>query len=412
MFIPKAVKKILHTFQNEGYSTYLVGGCVRDHFLSRKQSDFDLATSATPDEVIRLFRKTVPTGLKHGTVTVIEDGMHCEVTTFRTDGQYDGRRPQSVDFTPHIEVDLARRDFTINAIAYDGDNYVDPFGGLRDLRMQLIRAVGNPSCRFQEDGLRMLRAIRFAAQLGFAIEEQTKLAVIEHKSILTRIAHERIRDELDKILMSEHPSVGLKLLKELQLIDFVLPEMNDTTEDQFRHTLAVVEHTQITGTLRLAALLLFVPKHQQVLRRLKYDRKTIHTVSTILRELSVELNNLSRVQVKKWLHSIGSDIVHFILNLQEAMQKSGLLPMSNLDDIKRIRRMVKQILSSGEPIYIKDLAINGNDLIQMGIKEGQTIGSILSALLEEVWVYPNMNQKDQLLKYIIQMEAHKSNTKE
>lgn len=409
MYIPEAVKKILQTLQNAGYAAYLVGGCVRDHLLSRSITDYDIASSAAPDEVMHLFTKTIPTGIKHGTVTVIEAGINCEVTTFRTEGQYDGRRPLTVDFTPHIDLDLARRDFTINAIAFDGKTYVDPFSGLEDLQLQIIRSVGNPNDRFQEDGLRILRAVRFAAQLGFSIEKQTEQAIFDHKHMLSCIANERIRDELDKILLSDRPAFGINMLKQLQLLDFVLPEMNLITVEQFMQALDVVEHSQKNRIVRLTALLLFIPNAEIALRRLKYERKTIVAVTTLLRELTVDIRTISEHQIKKWLQSIGIELVYLIIDLQVAMQESG---QQTLCEIEKVRKLIDQIYKSNEPIHIKDLAINGNDLIRLGIHEGKVIGMILSTLLELVMDHPNMNHKEQLLNYVNEMYTHEIKAKE
>ncbi len=411
MFIPEAIKNILFKIQKSGHSAYLVGGSVRDYFLCRKQMDFDIASSANPEEIIHLFKKTIPTGLKHGTVTVIEDGMSCEVTTFRTDGKYDGRRPESVSFSPYIEIDLSRRDFTINAIAYDGNKFVDPFHGIQDIQKKIIRSVGNPSHRFREDGLRMLRAVRFSAQLGFDIEEHTKLAIIENSNILTRISMERIRNELDKILLSDNASVGISLLKELQLLENVILELYTLPENKFKQILSVLDQTHNNLNLRLATILLFIPNVHSVMSKLKYDRKRTEVVTNVLRENHIDLSELSVKQIKKLLQRIGIQNLYVLLDLQTAIQQSGFTS-NNHNGLQRAREFVDQIVKSGEPIYIKDMAINGNDLKKIGVSEGKIIGSILDSLLELVLEQPSMNNKEQLMKYIRQWYAHEIKSKE
>ncbi|MCJ7691441.1 MAG: CCA tRNA nucleotidyltransferase, partial [Clostridiaceae bacterium] len=268
MIIPADVKIILDTLKNNGYESYIVGGSVRDFVMGLSMpKDYDIATSAMPEEIIRLFLKTIPTGIKHGTVTVMLNGEGYEVTTYRIDGQYlDNRRPEAVTFVSNLKEDLARRDFTINALALNvEDDVIDYFGGLDDLADKIIRAVGEPNKRFQEDALRMLRAIRFAARLEFHIEEKTLEAIKVNCNLILNISSERIRDELSKMLLSNNSGVALRLLEETKLLGFILPELQKAVgfnqlnphhdKDIFNHTLSVVENCPLSLNLRVAALL-------------------------------------------------------------------------------------------------------------------------------------------------------------
>ena len=231
MFIPNDVKIILDTLKDNGYESYIVGGSIRDFIISTAlPKDYDIATNALPKEIIRLFHKTVPTGIKHGTVTVMINGEGYEVTTYRIDGKYlDNRRPEGVTFVSNLKEDLARRDFTINALAFnEEDGVLDYFGGIEDLDNKIIRAVGEPNKRFQEDALRMLRAIRFAASLDFHIEEKTLEAIKANSKLILNISSERIRDELCKMLVSNNSTKALRLLEETKLLGFILPELQKT----------------------------------------------------------------------------------------------------------------------------------------------------------------------------------------
>lgn len=399
MWIPVAVSRILSTLQTNGYSAHLVGGSVRDYLLSRTQMDFDIATSAKPEMIQHLFSKTIPTGIKHGTVTVIEDGMHCEVTTYRIDGEYDGRRPDSVDFSDSIEVDLARRDFTINAIAFNGASFIDPYGGMRDLEARLIRTVGSPDHRFREDGLRMMRAIRFSVQLQFDIEATTKRAIINNAHLISRISNERIRDELDKILVSDQPSRGIQLLKELQLLDYLIPEILEMDNKLFNSTLSIMNRSIAQRIIRIVSLLLYIPDPKLILRRLKYDRKTIYSVIHILHHKNIELSTLSDSNIKRLIQYIGLDNLQLLLELNIARQQSHSTENCKIN-ILNVKKKIEQIVQNKEPIFMSDLVVNGDDLQQLGFQEGQTIGDILHSLLNLVIEDPSMNQKDLLLDYI------------
>lgn len=398
MKIPKYVLKILTVIQNNGYTAYLVGGCVRDHYLGKQPKDYDIATSATPDRVQSLFQKTVPTGIKHGTITVIETDGVCEVTTYRVDGKYeDNRRPESVQYVKTIEDDLSRRDFTINAIAYDGTKSVDPFYGRLDIQNKCIRAVGNPDDRFKEDALRMLRAVRFAAQLHFTIEIQTKLSIKDNANLLRNISTERIRDELCKILLSDNPSYGFRLLVDLDLLSVVIPELV-----LCEHIVSVVKHSPKDIVVRLAALFHELEGSiiiQNILKRLKFDNKIIAQVTTLVKEHGSRYLNLRPIQVKKFINRVGVENLEKLFELQIADTKAHE-PPHDFEDVFYMREAVRKVLFEKQPLTTKDLHINGHDLIQLGIKQGKEIGKILNELLELVLEDESMNERDILLRLV------------
>lgn len=317
--IPKNVKFIIDTYYNNNYEAFMVGGCVRDSLLGLKPKDFDITTSALPEITENLFTKTIPTGIKHGTVTVVIDKENFEVTTYRTEGNYiDNRRPEKVEFVKDLKEDLSRRDFTINAFAYnDKEGLIDYFNGIDDLKNKVIRAVGDPNKRFNEDALRMLRAIRFSAQLGFSIESKTYDAIKDNVQLIKNISNERIRDELCKILLSDNPCEGIETLRETNMLSIILPEINDLVEytplcnnhnrNVFTHTLKVLNNTYANLNLRLAALFHdigkintitalpnghhYFPGHSEegakmvmdVLKRLKFDNLTIESISALIK---------------------------------------------------------------------------------------------------------------------------------
>lgn len=396
MDLPVAVSKILRRLQNSGYAAYVVGGSVRDYFLGRKQQDYDIATSATPEQVMELFQKTIPTGLKHGTVTVIEDGVHCEVTTFRVDFDYDGRRPAYVKYSSKIEEDLQRRDFTINAIAYDGEHFCDPLGGISDIQCGIIRAVGDANQRFQEDYLRMLRAVRFAAQLGFTIEEQTQQAIREQAEKIVYVSMERVREELTKILLSNDPTIGITYMDELQLLKPILPELSVLDEEKYRQTLQLLRYTKGRLINRLCALFFFADDVKLSLKRLKYDRKTIQNVSAILQKRDTKNVQWTKYRIKKLIQDMGYDGVETFIELQE------ILVLNDADSTKmyeKAKHILQEIKNNNEPIFLQDLAIDGSDLIALGYPAGKVIGDVLHQLLEIVLDKPERNQKEWLLQY-------------
>ena len=435
--IPKDVNYIINNFYKNSYEAYMVGGCVRDSILGVDPKDYDITTSAKPEETISLFEKTIPTGLKHGTITIIINSTPYEVTTFRTEGIYlDNRRPSSVDFVTDIKEDLSRRDFTINALAYNESNgLIDYFNGVNDIKNKIIRCVGDADKRFKEDALRMLRAIRFSCQLTFDIEENTLKAIKDNYKLIENISFERIRDEICKILISPNPSRGLELLKDTNLLELILPEINSLVDfspkcnnhnrNVFTHTLRVIDNTENDLLLRLSALFhdvgklntltpfnngLFYgfPGHsiegaimsKRILSKLKFDNNTIKIVSKLI-EHHLVLNvdtMLTKYEVKKLLNDVGKNNISLLFKLQRADINSLDNPKIFLDKVNYTEKLTNEILENNEPLTIKDLDITGEDLISnLGLKPGKIIGDILNYLLDKVLENPNLNSKEILL---------------
>lgn len=437
VFVPYDVKYIINELYKNKFDAFIVGGCLRDLLLDLEPKDYDIATSAKPDNVMSLFNKTIPTGIKHGTVTVVINNNNYEVTTFRTEGDYlDNRHPSSVDFVTDIREDLSRRDFTVNALAYnDKLGLIDYFNGINDLKNKIIRCVGHADKRFKEDALRMLRAIRFSCQLGFKIENKTFEAIINNANLIKNISKERIRDELCKILISSSPSKGIDMLQKTGLLEFIIPELNllvnysplsiKHNRDVFGHTLKVMDNLEGNNlTLMLAALLHDVgklntltleadgvyrfPKHnvegsvmsKKILRDLKFDNYTVNSVSKLIEHhLVLQVNYMpTRYEIKKYLLEVGEDIVYLLFELQKADIRALDNPKPFLKKVDYIKDTVKDILSNKEPLYIKDLVINGEDLIkEFNIPRGKLIGDILNHLLDEVLKNPDLNNKENLL---------------
>ena len=438
MFIPNDVKIILDTLKNNGYESYIVGGSVRDSIIGISlPKDYDVTTNAMPKQIISLFDKTVPTGINHGTVTVIVNGHGYEVTTYRIDGEYlDNRRPNGVTFVLNLKEDLARRDFTINALAFsEEDDLVDYFGGMDDLENKIIRAVGEPNKRFQEDALRMLRAIRFAASLNFDIEEKTMQAIKANCHLVLNVSNERIRDELCKMLLSNNTTRALRLLEESKLLELILPELQLAVgfnqqnpyhdKDIFEHTLAVVEKCPPEINLRVAGLLHDIAKTdcftvdtkgighfydhdkkgvilcKQILRRLKFDNKSINEISILVKEHMNILTNPTEASVKRLINRVSVDLVRDLFTLQRADALGSRFHVVRLSEIDMVEEKVMAILHSKAPLSIKDLAVNGGDLIsEFSLKPGEEIGGMLKFLLDEVLENPEINTKEKLLDII------------
>lgn len=435
---PKNAMVICRALRDSGFESYLVGGCVRDSIMGREPNDWDIATNARPEYVTGLFLKVVETGLAHGTVTVIIDGESFEVTTYRIDGDYsDGRRPDSVEFSDSITTDLSRRDFTINAIAHDPIRLVtvDPFGGLYDIASGTIRAVGIADERFQEDTLRTLRAVRFAAALGFSIETET-FAAIQRTRL--SVSNERVMVELVKGLACDVPSRFMTMLLETGILEQILPEMlpmvgcgqNKYHEfDVWRHTLSVLDHSPNHTFLRLAAMLHDISKptvkgthpktgeatfydHENIganvansiLRRLKFSNEVRETVVHLIRHHLVPVLK-SPPSVRRWVRKVGIENVPVIVALARAdcagkgTPKTVGTPMSYLDELEKnidsMRRDGPIVTSSNQ------LAITGNDVMSaLGIGPGPGVGRRLRELLELVTDHPEMNERDTLLSIL------------
>lgn len=437
--IPKNANMILSLLSKHNFDAYVVGGCVRDSLLLRDPQDFDICTNALPDDMIKIFRennfKVIETGLKHGTVTVVFDDEQFEITTYRIDGEYlDHRRPENVIFTSSLEEDLARRDFTINAMAYnDEKGLIDPFSGQRDLKSKLIKSVGNAENRFSEDALRILRGARFATQLNFKLDEETSNAMTVKRHLLKNISEERVRVELVKILLSDQPSEGVILLKNLRLLEFVLKELIDTIDfdqknphhdkDVFHHILSVLDNTPKILEVRLAALLHDIGKpkcftidafgighfykhhlegekmSKNILKRLKFDNRTIEIVSLLVREHMSISDSFSMKGLKRLINRVGIHNLDYLFALQIADIK-GSKPPHDFSVISNTREKISNILNEKQPLSIKDLNVTGYDLIKLGIPQGKEIGIILNALLDQVLEDPKLNERKKILDII------------
>ena len=431
--IPEQVNTILDKLHQSGHEAYVVGGCVRDALLGREPNDWDITTSALPSEVKEIFPRTIDTGLKHGTVTVLIGRESFEVTTYRVDGVYeDGRHPKQVTFTPSLSEDLRRRDFTINAMAYDpGSGLVDLFGGQEDLTDGVIRAVGAPVQRFTEDALRILRAFRFAAQLGYSIDPETLRAASSLSRNLEKISSERIREELEKILLSDNPDILMKAYK-AGITAVFLPEFDvcmETPQNNPHHCYDVGEHT-IWSTalirkdriLRLTMLLHDFGKpgtrttdergidhfrgHPEesyriaktILRRLKYDNDTYRKVTTLVRYHDLRMR-LTEPAVRKAIVRVGEDLFPLYLEIQHAdtMAQSLFQRDDKLAYTAELRRIYNRIMFRGDCLNLKDLAVNGSDIIAAGVRPGREVGSILAQMLEDVLNVPEHNDKGYLM---------------
>lgn len=429
--IPEKARKILTALQDAGFEAYVVGGCVRDSILGRTPQDWDITTSARPEQVKSLFRRTIDTGILHGTVTVMMGNEGYEVTTYRIDGKYeDNRHPSEVTFTPSLEEDLKRRDFTINAMAYNPrEGLVDLFGGMDDITKKVIRCVGDPKARFGEDALRILRAVRFSAQLGYVIDEATKQAITLLAPSLVNISAERIHVELEKLLISDHPEF-LKIAYETGITKVVLPEFDAcmaTPQKHAHHCYDVGEHTLESvrlvpndRILRWTMLLHDVGKPQtltldedgtthfyghpqlseemarDILRRLKSDNDTIYMVCKLVRYHDAANDDEPDIRyVRKAINKIGEDAFPMIFEVWRAdvLAQSMYLREEKLARIEKWKALYEEILEKKQCVTLKDLAISGNDLIRLGMKPGKELGNLLQALLEEVLEEPERNNK-------------------
>lgn len=389
--LPPKVTRILLTLQNYGYEAFAVGGCVRDAILGREPDDWDITTSARPEEVKKLFACTVDTGLAHGTVTVLLGREGYEVTTYRIDGNYeDYRHPSQVIFSGNLAEDLRRRDFTINAMAYNREQgLVDIFGGMEDLQRKRIRCVGDPRERFLEDALRILRAVRFSAQLGFSIEEGTQEALRELAGNLRHVSAERIQMELVKLLLSGHPEFLLQLF-DLGIGDVVLPEIKEAQIGRQKLEEIALSLCRVPADrfLRLALVLEPLGERQahQVLRRLKFDNHTINTVRCLVRWYGEPLEE-EPWALRRAAARMGGQLFPMVLELQGTYR-----------DVARLQAIWEEILREGQCVSLKTLQISGNDLIGLGMKPGQALGKVLDELFQDVLEHPDHNTKEYLLE--------------
>ena len=453
MELPLKVKHIIDKLQAAGYEAYIVGGCVRDTLLNLSPKDWDITTSATPFQVKELFDRTVDTGISHGTVTVMLGKEGFEVTTYRVDGEYeDYRHPKQVMFTKKLIEDLRRRDFTINAMAYNhSDGLIDMFSGYQDLKDKVVRCVGSATERFDEDALRILRAIRFSSQLNFTIEEDTLLAVCAKSSNLVNISAERIREELNKLLLSNYPK-KLMIAHEAGITKVVLPEFDVMLAcDQENH-----HHIFNVGMHCLEALSYFVKKYpmtsnptmnvyskklqlilrwtlllhdagkpktktigkdkeghfyghaavsaqmaKEILKRLKFDNESIELVYKLIYYHDYRFQT-DASHMRKAMNLIGSENMELLFEVQQAdvMAKNPAFQNEKLESLEGVRKLYQEIVKQGDCVSLKSLAVNGGDLIQAGYQPGKEIGEKLNYLLDVVIKNPEYNTKEQLLRLL------------
>lgn len=445
--IPEKVKRIINILKAEGMEAYAVGGCVRDSILGRRPEDWDITTNAEPVQVKRIFRRTVDTGIQHGTVTVLLGGEGFEVTTYRLDGKYeDARHPSEVIFTRDLLEDLKRRDFTINAMAYnDDEGLIDAFGGLKDLNEGLIRAVGSPRERFKEDALRIMRAVRFAAQLNFSIEEQTFSAIREETENLKRISAERIRVELVKLLTSAHPE-KLLTLQECGITAVILPEFDRellTPQHNRHHQYDVGHHTvealkasvsfdALLSPADLTVLRLTLLFHdmgkpdchttdetgtdhfyghaekstgiaENILKRLKFDNATTDKVLRLVKYHD-HRHEVTEPLVRRTIVQIGRELMPlwFLVRRCDTLAQSVYIRERKLAEIDAFEETCRRILENGDCLSLGELAVNGNDLIAAGLKPGKELGQTLNRLFEAVLEDPSRNRREILLSEISQ----------
>lgn len=432
--LPEKVNTIIQTLQSHGHEAYAVGGCVRDSILGRVPDDWDITTSATPFETKALFERTFDTGIEHGTITVLLGKEAFEVTTYRVDGKYeDSRHPKEVTFTRSLQEDLLRRDFTINAMAYnETEGLVDIFGGIEDLNAKIIRCVGNAKARFGEDALRILRAVRFAAQLGFEIEEETRKGIMELAPTLANISAERIQVELIKMLVSPNPAM-LRTAYELGITKIILPEFDEmmvTTQETKHHMYTVGEHTlkaleliRADKVLRFTMLLHDVGKPSMktidengaahfkmhdiksaemtkvIMRRLKFDNDTLNKVHKLVQYHDYRIPATTK-SVRKAMNLIGTELFSMHLEVQRAdtLAQSFYQREEKLANLDGKEACYKEILEKQQCVSLKDLAITGSDLIAAGMEPGKQIGIVLNKLLEMVIEEPSYNTKEKLME--------------
>lgn len=434
--VPRKAAHIIDVITAAGFEAYAVGGCVRDSILGREPQDWDITTSASPEQVKALFPRTIDTGLQHGTVTVMLEREGFEVTTYRIDGEYeDSRHPREVKFTRNLEEDLKRRDLTINAMAYNDERgLVDIFGGLKDIKKGIIRCVGNPAERFREDALRILRAIRFSAQLGYTIEQETLEAVSALAPTLSRISAERIQAELIKLLTSPNPDY-LRIAYRAGVTKVFLPELDramETPQNHPHHCYSVGEHIlhSLTETppdkvLRLAMLFHDMGKPdtmtvdeqgithfyghprvseeiaREIMHRLKFDNDTLRRVCKLV--LYHDYGNSTEPDLKivrRAVNKIGEDAFPMLFQVKRAdiMAQSDYLRKEKLERLDRWQSLYEQICREKQCVSLKGLAVTGKDLIAAGIKPGRGLGKILDGLLEYVLEHPEANTREQLLE--------------
>lgn len=439
MTLPKEVKEIIKALEGAGFEAYAVGGCVRNFILGREPYDWDITTSAKPEEIQKVFTKSVYEN-DFGTVAINTESKNenlkiIEITTYRLEEKYtDKRHPDEVKFTKKLEDDLARRDFTINAIAYDGKKFIDPFGGQKDIKNKIIRAVGEPDKRFNEDALRLMRAARFAVQLNFDVEKKTAEAIKDNSDDIVAISKERIRDELIKMMMTENAKLGIEMLREFGLLKHILPEIEEGwgVGQNKHHIYTVWEHNLLALDWavkhnyklenRMASLLHDVAKPQtkhgegsdstfynhevvgariaaKILERLKFPKKFIEKVVLLVRYhlFYYNVEEVSESSVRRLVRNVGPENMDDLLEVRIADRKGSGVPKAEPYKLRHLRAIIEKV--SRDPISVKMLKINGDDLMKdLKMKPGPKMGYLLNILLDEVLDEPKNNKKEYLIK--------------
>ena len=442
--LPSGALSILSRLENAGYEAYIVGGCVRNALLGKSPDDFDITTSARPEETERVFSdlRTIETGIKHGTVTVILDGEPYEITTFRADGEYtDGRHPESVSYSDNLETDLARRDFTVNAMAYSPKRgLIDIFGGREDLENGILRAVGDPDKRFTEDALRILRALRFASTYGFKIEQRTAASAKKLATRISLLSGERVFSELKKLLIGDF--CERVLLGFPEIICEALPEMRPTVGfdqhsphhvyDVYTHSVKAVTYSPKDAAIRIAALLHDVGKPEtfaigkdgaghfyghseasvrlceQALLRLKADNSTLNTVRTLIKYHDPVIPTDEK-SVKRWLNKLTPNVLLQLLELKKADNMAQVSDPDTSETCKNrlagyaeIRAVIEKISAENACFSIKQLAVNGDDLAALGVPRNAEMGKALSLILDAVISGEVGNTRDEIISYFLE----------
>ena len=434
--VPHKLRELAEIFEKNGFSLYLVGGAVRDYVLGLDNHDYDFTTDAEPLEVKKMFKKTIDTGIKHGTVTVLFKGGSYEITTFRTEGEYhDGRHPEKVSFVRNLDEDLKRRDFTINALAADlrSGTIIDQHEGLADIKNGVVRAIGIAEERFTEDALRMLRACRFSSKLGFEVEESTKMAISKLKENVKLVSSERIKDELFRLIDSPHPRMGLETMRETGLMDIILPELSALygleqggfhKEDAYEHSILALERARDMKypiEVKVSALLHDIGKKQTrregetrytfyghegvsermtlgILERLKASNNEKKIILRLIREHMFSYTpEWTDGAVRRFINRVGInslDRLYMLRDCDNAATTGEKPDNSHLE--KELRTRINSELERNTALTLKDLKIKGDDLIKLGIEKGPSIGKILNQLLEMVIDNPELNEKEKL----------------